>query len=183
MCHVRRVDHPCKHFKCSLWTLCDDFHKLPYPEREKMDRTGLYRCPKEEGATEEIVTVSGAKAFIVTTLDRATKSVNRSLPFGIQLPSAGCAECHKANVLSKMALDVKWSKFEKLKAMMKELKENTSEAATEHHGSGDKSEDQSAKHLVGMIRAQDDFGMMLKHEPFVPIECSAILSLGRGQGA
>ncbi|KAL8826135.1 MAG: hypothetical protein Q9170_007523 [Blastenia crenularia] len=184
MCRVRVIDHPCTHFKGSIWNVCDDYWKLPYEERIAMDRTEQWRCPRKEGPTIEHVTVSGAKAAIVTNLDRATKFVNNSLPFGIQLPSAGCAQCHQANKISKMILDKKFTKPYKLAAIIQDLKESKckGEEIQQTEGEGDKNQEQSVQHLVKLIKAQDQDGKMLMHDPFLPPEAKAILLLRRRKG-
>ncbi|KAI4116068.1 MAG: hypothetical protein LQ338_007770 [Usnochroma carphineum] len=184
MCHVRHIDYSCKHLKCTLWKTCDEYWKLPQPQQEAMMRSGVLRCSKDEGITEEITIYSGRRAAIVAQIDRATKTVNKKLPFGIQLPSAGCKLCHKAHELSKMIVNEKCSKIEKLAALVKQLEEDQSTEQNElERDGGRKNQDQGAKHLLDLYRAQNETGVMMMQGPLVPTEVTTLLLYGRHQSS
>ncbi|KAI4140398.1 MAG: hypothetical protein L6R39_005816 [Caloplaca ligustica] len=139
-----------------------------------MCRAAVLRCPRAGGKTEEITIHSGIRADVGAKIDRATRAVNRKLPFGIALPSAGCERCHKGHELSKLILAEKINKIEKLVAIVEDMEEAT---AAEDRGepaadSGRKGQDQSAKHLLELLRAQSVTGVMLVHGPFVPSSSS-----------
>lgn len=143
-----------------------------------MERTGVLRCPKEGGTTEELTFYTGRKADLIAKIDRATRAVNKKLPFGIYLPSAGCPRCHRAHELSKLIVDENCNQFERLLALVKEMEE--AEVQGESAGdSGRKSQYQGAKNLLELYRAQDEAAVILMHGPFVPTEITTLLLYGR----
>lgn len=177
MCINRRFDYPCEHHCGDLPEYCTEFKRLPQTEQDERKKEKPHRCPKGPIGVE-IVKRSGKKEDVRGAVDRATKSLNRSLESlhlekirvgefnlgDLKFPSArGCQRCHKAREPGLMATGPKWDKIKRLA----DIKDNNQAAFLEGENVPDHEEQrESAQRLTDQIGARTELGTHLLHDPF-----------------
>ncbi|KAL8786021.1 MAG: hypothetical protein Q9213_003002 [Squamulea squamosa] len=172
MCIIRHFDYPCGHLMGSLPVYCIDFNSLPPFEQDIRKKEVPLRCPK--GPVEkQIVQRSGLIEEIRCTIDRATRSINRSLnrsservdrvvtplnhllelmhrekidPENVKFRSAGgCKTCYEAPEFILMMTAARWDKLQWLVA----IKDNCRRAFVKGEDVPEHKEQQKlAKYLV-----------------------------------
>ncbi|KAL8997811.1 MAG: hypothetical protein Q9169_002982 [Polycauliona sp. 2 TL-2023] len=177
MCIIRHFYYPCAHYLGVLSRYCDDFHQLPLAQQEESKRQSPHKCPKGP-VNVQILQRSGMKEDIREAVDRATKSLNRSLEslrldrirlgqhnlVTLQLPSAGgCPVCHQARETGLMVTGQKFDKLTRLAG----IKNNHATAFICGTGApGHDEQIKRAKDLSGEIATRTELGKHLLKDPF-----------------
>ncbi|KAL8983568.1 MAG: hypothetical protein Q9205_002227 [Flavoplaca limonia] len=179
MCVVRHFDYPCGHLLGDRTQYCVDFRSLTEVDQEERKKKIPHRGPK--GPVEiKAVARSGIKEDFRRTVDRATKSLNRSLDllhlgkvcFGehnlgnLRFASAGgCQRCYEAREPTLMVTAAKWDKIDRLL----DIKNGDDQKAPFLKGydvPNHKEQRRIAKYLLGAISHETELGVHLLNDPF-----------------
>lgn len=179
MCVVRRFDYPCGHLLGDLTEYCVHFRSLPEADQEERKKKVPHGCPKGPVEMKSVVR-SGIKEDLRRTVDRATKSLNRSLDllhlekvcFGehslgnLRFASAGgCQRCHKACEPSLMVTAAKWDKIDRL-LDIKNGDDQKAPFLKGHDVPNHKEQRRIAGYLLGAISHETELGVHLLNDPF-----------------
>ncbi|KAL8847923.1 MAG: hypothetical protein Q9221_007055 [Calogaya cf. arnoldii] len=187
MCILRRFDYPCDHFYGDLLEYCLDFKRLPKTEQEERRKWNPHRCPKGPVGVE-VVKRAGKKEDFRAAVDRATKSLNKSLESVhldkiLQLPSAGgCQSCHKAREVSLLVTRSKWDKIRRLV----EIKGNHEAAFLLGKDAPDQeAQRESAQRMADHIGGKTQLGTHVLNNPFgytLPMILLSLPAAGENHG-
>ena len=179
MCVVRRFDYPCGHLLGDLTEYCVDFRSLPEAEQKERRKKIPHRYLK--GPVEvKAIARSGIREYPRGTVDRATKSLNRSLDllhlekvcFGghslgnLRFSAAsGCQRCYEAREPTLMATAAKWDKINRL-LDIKNGDDQKAPFLKGHDVPNHKEQRRIAKYLLGVISHETELGVHLLNDPF-----------------
>ncbi|KAL9008785.1 MAG: hypothetical protein Q9173_006119 [Seirophora scorigena] len=151
------MHYACKHCKSLRWNFCKEGQKLPEHERLAMLRTGVLRCPKENGTTREYSVEFAPVGHVVTRIDQATKAINRNLPLAI-FPAIE-----------------NFAKRTKLHAIAQEGEGKISVEGESEVAADSEHRIQSAKQMLQLKNTLNETGAMLTSEPFAPVDVQILL--------